>query len=97
MTSTLKLVGQEITIFSKIYSVEDFKNSDNIEKIVHEFIEEAESSSSSIPVLAVLDGELKKISSENSRLIVPLHNENFNKFLSLEVEEKYLNYFFCRS
>ena len=60
MSSTLKLVGQEITIFSKIYSVEDFKNSDNIEKIVHEFIEEAESSSSSIPVLGVLDGELKK-------------------------------------
>jgi len=30
-------------------------------------------------------------------LVVPLHNENFNKFLSLEVEEKYLNYFFCRS
>ena len=31
MTSTLKLVGQEITIFSKIYSVGDFKNSDNIQ------------------------------------------------------------------
>tara|TARA_Y100000996_G_scaffold383526_1_gene339539 strand:- start:326 stop:1039 length:714 start_codon:yes stop_codon:yes gene_type:complete len=30
-------------------------------------------------------------------LVVPVHNENFNKLLSLEVEEKYLNYFFCRS
>ncbi len=73
MTSTLKLVGQEITIFSKIYSVEDFKNSDNIGKIVHEFIEEAESSSS-IPVLGVLDGELKNVSSENSRLIDSKNN-----------------------
>ena len=74
MTSTLKLVGQEITIFSKIYSVEDFKNSDNIGKIVHEFIEEAESSSSSIPVLGVLGGELKNVSSENSRLIDSKNN-----------------------
>tara|TARA_B100000482_G_C12590513_1_gene291369 strand:- start:601 stop:1146 length:546 start_codon:yes stop_codon:yes gene_type:complete len=69
MADTLKLVGQEITIFSKIYSEADFKNSDNIGKIVQEFIEEAESSSSSLPVLGVLDGELKNISSENSRLI----------------------------
>ena len=30
-------------------------------------------------------------------LVVPIHNEDFNKFSSLEVEEKYLNYFFCRN
>ena len=67
--AALKLFGQEITIYGKIYNIGDFKSSDNSKRIVQEFIEEAESSSSSMPVLGIFDSELKNIFSENSKLI----------------------------
>ena len=69
MSSPLKLIGQEITIYSKIYTAADFKDSDNIKILLQEFVEEAESSASSMPVLGVFDSELKNISSEKSSLI----------------------------
>ena len=69
MSSPLKLLGQEITIYSKIYTAEDFKDADNIKILLQEFIEEAESSASSMPVLGVFDSESKNISSEKSSLI----------------------------
>ena len=69
MSSPLKLLGQEITIYSKIYTAEDFKDAANIQILLQEFIEEAESSASSMPVLGVFDSESKNISSEKSSLI----------------------------
>ena len=66
--NTLKLFGQEITIYSKIFNTEDFIDANNTREMVQEFIEEAESSASSMPVLGMFDSELKKISSENSQL-----------------------------
>ena len=64
-----KLVGQEITIFSKVFNVEDFKISSKIKKSIKDFIKEAEQSSSSMPVLGILDKNCKKIQKEKSELL----------------------------
>ena len=64
-----KLVGQEITIFSQVFNVEDFKMSSKIKKNIKDFIKEAEQSSSSMPVLGILDKNSKKIQKEKSELL----------------------------
>ena len=64
-----KLVGQEITIFSQVFNVEDFKISSKIKKTIKDFIKEAEQSSSSMPVLGILDKNCKKIQKEKSELL----------------------------
>ena len=64
-----KLVGQEITIFSQVFNVEDFKISSKIKKSIKDFIKEAEQSSSSMPVLGILDKNCKKIQKEKSELL----------------------------
>ena len=64
-----KLVGQEITIFKQVFNVEDFKISSKIKKNINNFIKEAEQSSSSMPVLGILDKNSKKIQKEKSELL----------------------------
>ena len=64
-----KLVGQEITIFSQVFNVEDFKISSKIKKSIKDFIKEAEQSSSSMPVLGILDKNCKKIQKKKSELL----------------------------
>ena len=63
-----KLIGQEITIFSQVFNVEDFKISSKIKKSIKDFIKEAEQSSS-MPVLGILDKNCKKIQKEKSELL----------------------------
>ena len=63
------LVGQEITIFNQVFNVEDFKMSSQIKKNINDFIKEAEHSSSSMPVLGILDKNFKKIQKEKSKLL----------------------------
>jgi hypothetical protein len=55
-----KLVGQEITIF---------KISSKIKKNINNFIKNAQQSSSSMPVLGILDKNSKKIQKEKSELL----------------------------
>ena len=69
------LVGQEITIYNKIFNVGDFNIASKIKKNLKDFIKEADQSSSSMPVLGTLDNKLKKISSEKSELI---NSDNLN-------------------
>lgn len=64
-----KLIGQEITIFNQVFNVEDFKMSSKIKKNINNFIKEAEQSSSSMPVLGILDKNFKKIQKEKSELL----------------------------
>ena len=64
-----KLVGQEITIFNQVFNEEDFKISAKIKKNINDFIKEAEQSSSSMPVLGILDKSFKKIKKEKSELL----------------------------
>ena len=64
-----KLIGQEITIYNQVFNVEDFKISSKIKKNLNDFIKEAEQSSSSMPVLGVLDKNFKKIQKEKSELL----------------------------
>tara|TARA_Y100000768_G_scaffold310224_1_gene244580 strand:- start:311 stop:1195 length:885 start_codon:yes stop_codon:yes gene_type:complete len=64
-----KLVGQEITIFNQVFNVEDFKIKSKIKKNINDFIKEAEQSSSSMPVLGILDKNFKKIKKEKSELL----------------------------
>ena len=64
-----KLLGQEITIYNKVFNVEDFKISSKIKKNLNDFIKKAEQSSSSIPVLGILDKNCKKIQKEKSELL----------------------------
>ena len=64
-----KLLGQEITIYNKVFNVEDFKISSKIKKNINDFIKEAEQSSSSMPVLGILDKNFKKIKKEKSELL----------------------------
>ena len=64
-----KLIGQEITIYNKIFNVEDFKINSKIKKSIKDFIKEAEQSSSSMPVLGILDKNCKKIQKEKSELL----------------------------
>jgi hypothetical protein len=64
-----KLIGQEITIYNKIFNVEDFKISTKIKKNLNDFINEAEQSSTSMPVIGILDKNSKKIQKEKSELL----------------------------
>jgi hypothetical protein len=61
-----KLIGQEITIYNKIFNVEDFKISTKIKKNLNDFINEAEQSSTSMPVIGIFDKNSKKIQKEKS-------------------------------
>ena len=79
-----KLVGQEITIFSQVFNVEDFKISSKIKKSIKDFIKEAEQSSSSMPVLGILDKNCKKIQKEKSEL---LDEKSLDKNTSNTAEE----------
>ena len=49
-TDTYKLIGQEITIFSKLISKEDSKGEQKTKKSLSNFVKEFESLSSSYPV-----------------------------------------------
>ena len=64
-----KVVGQEITIFNQGFSREDFKKRAKIKKNINNFIKNAEQSSSSMPVLGILDKNCKKIQKEKSELL----------------------------
>jgi hypothetical protein len=64
-----KLIGQEITIYNKIFNVEDFKIRAKIKNNLNNFIKEAEQSSSSMPVLGILNKNCKKIQKEKSELL----------------------------
>jgi hypothetical protein len=64
-----KLIGQEINIYNKIFNVEDFKISTKIKKNLNDFINEAEQSSTSMPVIGILDKNSKKIQKEKSELL----------------------------
>ena len=68
-SSLYKLIGQEITIYNQVFDAEDFKTSSKIKKNLNDFIKKAEQSSSSIPVLGILDKNSKKIKSEKSELV----------------------------
>ena len=63
------LIGQEITIFNKTFNIKEFTSKNKINKNIQEFLSEAESSSSSMPVLGYLDKNFKKIKSEKSELL----------------------------
>jgi len=68
-SSLYKLIGQEITLYNQVFNAEDFKTSSKIKKNLNDFIKKAEQSSSSIPVLGILDKNSKKIKSEKSELV----------------------------
>lgn len=68
-SSLYKLIGQEITIYNQVFDAENFKTSSKIKKNLNDFIKKAEQSSSSIPVLGILDKNSKKIKSEKSELV----------------------------
>ena len=55
------LIGEEITYYSRTFDVKDFTNKKKIKKNIEDFIEDAESSSESMPVLGHLDKDSKKL------------------------------------
>ena len=63
-----KLVGQEITIFNQVFNVEDLKLAQKLKEYKN-FIKDAEQSSSSMPVLGILDKNCKKIQKKKSELL----------------------------
>ena len=63
------LIGEEITYYSRTFDVKDFTNKKKIKKNIEDFIEDAESSSESMPVLGHLDKDSKKIISSASELM----------------------------
>ena len=63
------LIGEEITYYSRTFDVKDFTNKKKIKKNIEDFIEVAESSSESMPVLGHLDKDSKKIISSASELM----------------------------
>ena len=66
---TYSLVGEEITYYNKTFDFKDFTNKKKIKKNIEDFIEDAESSSESMPVLGHLDKDSKKIISSASELM----------------------------
>ena len=66
---TYSLIGEEITYYNKTFDVKDFTNKKKIKKNIEDFIEDAESSSESMPVLGHLDKDSKKIISSASELM----------------------------
>ena len=71
---TYQLIGQEITTFNKIFSKDDFKGEQKTKKCLSNFIKESEASSSSYPVLGILEKSEFKEKSE----ILNSFNENIN-------------------
>ena len=65
---TYSLIGEEITYYSKTFDFKDFTSKKKIKKNIEDFIEDAESSSESMPVLGHLDKDSKKIISSASEL-----------------------------
>ena len=66
---TYSLIGEEITFYHKTFDYKDFTNKKKIKKNIEDFIEDAESSSESMPVLGHLDKDSKKIISSASELL----------------------------
>ena len=66
---TYSLIGEEITYYSKTFDFKDFTSKKKIKKNIKDFIEDAESSSESMPVLGHLDKDSKKIISSASELM----------------------------
>ena len=66
---TYSLIGEEITYYSKTFDFKDFTSKKKIKKNIEDFIEDAESSSESMPVLGHLDKDSKKIISSASELM----------------------------
>ena len=83
-TDTYKLIGQEITIFSKLISKEDFKGEQKTKKSLSNFVKESESLSSSYPVIGILENNKKNELREKSEL---LNNSNINVNFDIKNKE----------
>ena len=84
-TDTYKLIGQEITIFSKLISKEDFKGEQKTKKSLSNFVKESESLSSSYPVIGISENNKKNELREKSEL---LNNSNVN--VNFDIKDKIL-------